>query len=106
MQTEKKREQREQYLKERYHQEKAVKKYFENGSVQLSKLDVVEPFMRKLLLTWMSKARANKEGFVTTESGMLLHIKPLEEKIVLHALDGDLHMNDVLFELREEGRNG
>lgn len=54
----------------------------------------------------MSKARANKEGFVTTESGMLLHIKPLEEKIILHALDGDLHMNDVLFELREEGRNG
>lgn len=106
LQTEKKREQREQYLKERYHQEKAVKKYFENGSVQLSKLDVVEPFMRKLLLTWMSKARANKEGFVTTESGMLLHIKPLEEKIILHALDGDLHMNDVLFELREEGRNG
>lgn len=104
LQTEKKREQRELYLKERQQQEQAVKDYFKDGCVQLSKLDRIEPFMRKLLLIWMSKARTNKEGLVMTESGMLLRVKPLEEMIVLRALDGDLHMRDVVFELVEEGK--
>ena len=102
LQTEQKKEQREKYLKERQQQEQSVKNYFKDGSVQLSQLQQIEPFMRKLLLSWMSKARANKENLVMTESGMKLRVKPLQEKIVLHALDGDLHMRDVIFELVEE----
>lgn len=104
LQTKQKKAQRELYLKERQQQEQAVKTYFKDGYVQLSQLQVVEPFMRKLLLSWMSKARANKNGLVMTEAGMLLRVKPLEEKIVLHALDGKLHMRDVIFELVEEGQ--
>lgn len=104
LQTEKKREQRELYLKERQQQEQAVKNYFKDGFVQLSQLEQVEPFMRKLLLSWMSKGRTNKEGLVTTESGMLLRVKLLKEKVVMRALDGDLHMQDVIFELVEEGQ--
>lgn len=104
LQTEKKREQRALYLKERQEQEQAVKDYFKDGFVQLSQLERVEPFMRKLLLSWMSKARTNKEGFVTTESGMLLRVKLLKEKVVMRAQDGDLHMQDVIFELVEEGQ--
>lgn len=103
LQTEQKKAQRELYLKERQQQEQAIKTYFKDGYVQLSKLQVVEPFMRKLLLSWMSKARVNKEGLVMTEAGMLLRVKPLEEKVVLQALDGKLRMRDVIFELVEEG---
>ncbi|WP_342558626.1 TIGR02677 family protein [Metasolibacillus sp. FSL K6-0083] len=104
LQTEQKRAQRELYLKERQQQEQAVQAYFKDGSVQLSQLQVIEPFMRKLLLSWMSKARVNKEGLVLTESGMLLRVKSLEQKIVLQALDGDLHMRDVVFELVKEAK--
>ncbi|MER1998852.1 MAG: TIGR02677 family protein, partial [Lysinibacillus sp.] len=104
LQTEKKREQRELYLKERQQQEQAVKNYFKDGYVEISKLEQVEPFMRKLLLSWMSKARTNKGGLVMTDSGMLLRVTLLEEKIVMRALDGDLHMRDVIFELVEEGK--
>lgn len=104
LQTEQKREQRERYLQERQQQERVVKNYFEDGYVQLSKLEQVESFMRKLLLSWMSKARANKEGLVKTESGMLLRVTVLGEKIVLQSQDGQLHMSDVRFELLEEGR--
>lgn len=103
LQTEQKKAQRALYLEERRQQEQAVKIYFKDGVVQLSHLEIVEPFMRKLLLSWMSKARANTKGLVMTEAGMLLKVKPLKEKIVLRALDGDMHMKDVIFELMEEG---
>lgn len=104
LQTEQKQKQRALYLKERQQQEQAVKNYFKGGKVQLSQLEQIEPFMRKLLLSWMSKARANKDGLVMTESGMLLRVKSLEEKIILHALDGVLHMRDVSFELVKEAK--
>lgn len=103
LQTEQKREQRERYLQERQQQEQTVKTYFEHGTVQLSQLGEVESFMRKLLLSWMSKARANKEGLVKTESGMLLRVTVLDEKIILQAQDGQLHLSDVRFELLKEG---
>ncbi|MGM9950038.1 MAG: TIGR02677 family protein [Lysinibacillus sp.] len=103
LQTEEKQKQREAYLAERQREEELLSVYFEKGYVQLSQLDDVEPFMRKLLLSWMAKARTNKERLVKTETGMLLRIDVLPEKIVLHAKDGDLHMQDVRFDIVEEG---
>ena len=97
-----KRAQREKYLSERRQQELLVKNYFKHGTVQLSKLNVIEPFMRKLLLTWMSKARTSDKNLVTTEFGTLLRITMLEEKTTLRAQDGDLLIQDALFEYVKE----
>lgn len=103
LQTEQKREQRTQYLQARKQEEQAVAAYFEAGAVQLSQLGEVEVFMRKLLLSWMAKARMNKERLVKTESGMLLKVEVLTDKIVLKSTDGELHMPDVRFEVVKEG---
>lgn len=97
-----KRAQREKYLSERRQQELLVKNYFKHGTVQLSKLSVIEPFMRKLLLTWMSKARTSDKNLITTEFGTLLRITMLEEKTTLRAQDGDLLIQDALFEYVKE----
>lgn len=102
LQTEKKQQQREQYLYERQQEEQIIATYFQNGAVQLSQLGEVEAFMRKLLLSWMAKARSNKEGLVKTELGLLLKVIVFQEKIVLHATDGDLHLPDVRFEVVKE----
>ena len=58
--------------------------------------------MRKLLLTWMSKARTSDKNLVTTEFGTLLRITMLEEKTTLRAQDGDLLIQDALFEYVKE----
>lgn len=104
LKTEKKKIQKERYLKERKQQQQAVENYFEQGFIQLAELGIVEPFMRKLILTWMSQARGNKDGLVTTDTGALLRVTVRKEKIILRAMDGNLHMNDVLIERLEEGK--
>ncbi|WP_235473575.1 TIGR02677 family protein [Lysinibacillus macroides] len=106
LQTAQKQKQREQYLQERQQQEMVLSSYFNEGYVQLSQLHEVESFVRKLLLSWMAKARTNQQGLVKTENGMLLRVHVLQENIVLHAEDGQLSMPDVRFELVKEGEHG
>lgn len=104
LQTEKKQQQREQYLRERQQEQAAVATYFRDGFIQLSQLDEVEPFMRKLLLSWMAKARSRKDGIVTTEWGLVLKVIVYSGSITLHAADGDLRMPDVRFEVVKEAQ--
>lgn len=99
--TEKKQAQRKAYLEERQKEQALFKQYIEEGKIQLSKLGEVPPFLRKLLLVWMAKARTNKEGLVKTEDGLLVKVQVLKEPIILRAADGDLHMPDVVFEVIE-----
>lgn len=102
IQIEQKRQQREKYLAKRKQEQQIVQAYFKDGYIQLSEVQEIEPFVRKLLLTWMAKARMNKEGLVKTDEGRLIRVQLLETTIVLRANDGDLHMPDVRFEMVEE----
>lgn len=106
LQTEAKRAQREAYLAERQREEALLKAYFSKGYVKLSELDEVEPFMRKLLLSWMAKARTTNEQIVKTESGLILKVNVLNTSIVLNAKDGSFRMPDVHFEMVEEELHG
>lgn len=97
---EKKKRQRALYLEERRQERILVEQYMTDGMIQLSNLSKVEPFIRKLLLSWIAKSIPTKDGIVKTDYGMMVKVKLEKEKtIVLESEDGILTMPDAKFEL-------
>ncbi|MBY0148229.1 TIGR02677 family protein [Neobacillus niacini] len=99
----KKKEQREQYLREREHEKKLIEKYMNQGRITISTLSSVEPFIRKVLLSWIGKSMASKNRVVKTDYG--LHVKVMiveEHTVLLKAEDGDLFMPDATFVFEEQ----
>ncbi|MFB5198410.1 TIGR02677 family protein [Bacillus sp. AFS073361] len=100
----KKKQQREQYLKEREQEKKLIEKYMNQGMITLSSLSKVEPFIRKLLLSWIGKSMASKNRMVKTDYGLHVKVKlDYEKTITLKAEDGDLLMPDAIFLFEEQG---
>lgn len=98
----KKKEQREQYLKEREQEKNLIETYINQGKITLSSLSTVEPFIRKVLLGWIGKSMANKHRVVKTDYG--LHVKVFldqERQILLKAEDGNILMPDATFVFEE-----
>lgn len=94
----KKKEQREQYLKERAQEKRLIEKYMNKGKITLSSLPKVEPFIRKVLLSWIGKSMANKDRMVKTDYGLQVKvILDSQKTITLRAEDGDLQMPDAAF---------
>jgi uncharacterized protein (TIGR02677 family) len=99
----KKKDQREQYLKEREHEKKLIQKYMNQGTITISTLTKVEPFIRKVLLSWIGKSMASKNRVVKTDYG--LHVKVMideDRTVLLKAEDGDLFMPDATFVFEEQ----
>lgn len=101
---EKKQRQREQYLEERKQERALIVQYMTEGSIKLSTVGKVEPFIRKVLLSWIGKSMASRDHKVKTDYGLIVKvtIKP-EKMILLQSDDGSLHMPDVWFEFEEAG---
>jgi uncharacterized protein (TIGR02677 family) len=100
----KKKQQREQYLKEREQEKKLIEKYMTQGRIVLSSLSTVEPFIRKVLLSWIGKSMASKHRVVKTDYGLLVKVTLDDEKMItLKAEDGDLLMPDAIFVFEEQG---
>jgi uncharacterized protein (TIGR02677 family) len=98
----KKQEQLIQYLMEREQEKKLIEKYINKGQITISSLDRVEPFIRKLLLSWIGKSMASKDHVVKTDYGLLVKVTIDEKKtILLKAEDGDLWMPDATFLFQE-----
>lgn len=91
----KKAEQRKQYLEERMQEQQLIEQYMNQGVIQLSTLEKVEPFVRKVLLSWIAKSMATKDRVVKTDYGLIVKVQ-LDPKrtITLQAEDGNLHMPD------------
>lgn len=101
---EKKQLQREQYMKERNRERKLIHQYINNGRIQLSELTKVEPFIRKVLLSWIGKSMASKDRKVKTDYGLIVKVSINKEKtIILDSEDGTLKMPDAVFEFEEQG---
>ena len=101
---EKKQRQREQYLAERKQERALIDQYITEGVIQLSELTKVEPFVRKVLLSWIGKSMASKDRKVKTDYGLV--VKVIMDKtnmILLDADDGTLKMPDARFEFEEQG---
>ncbi|MGD6853955.1 TIGR02677 family protein [Bacillus infantis] len=101
---EKKRLQKEKYLAEREQERQLIGQYIEEGMIELSRLSKVEPFIRKVLLGWIGKSMAAKEGIVKTDYGLIVKVKiDAENSIMLEAEDGVIRMPNAIFEFLEEG---
>jgi hypothetical protein len=74
------------------------------GTIKLSQLTKVEPFIRKVLLSWIGKSMASNDGMVKTDYGLVVKVTiDKENDILLEADDGTLKMPDALFQFEEEG---
>lgn len=101
---EKKKRQRDLYLEERNQERTLVQKYIKEDIIKLSELGKVEPFIRKVLLSWIGKSMTNKERKVKTDYGLVVKVTlDANNYIFLESEDGTLKMPDVLFEFEEQG---
>ncbi|MFC5587385.1 TIGR02677 family protein [Sporosarcina soli] len=101
---EKKKRQRDEYLKERQQEQNLIEQYMEQGVIKLSSLGEVDPFIRKVLLNWIGKSMATKNRTVTTDYGLKVKVKLHKERtITLQAKDGNLVMPDATFEFEQQG---
>ncbi|WP_409296777.1 TIGR02677 family protein [Peribacillus sp. SCS-26] len=94
---------RKQYLEKMVEEKRQVEKYMTDRRIQISQLPVVEPHVRKLLLTWIGKSMTSTNQTVKTEYGMtctvILH---KETRVTLSAQDGQLEMPDAELIFSEE----
>jgi uncharacterized protein (TIGR02677 family) len=99
----KKKEQRRHYLLEREKEKKLIENYMTQGKITLSSLTTVEPFIRKVLLSWIGKSMASKNHTVKTDYGLLVKVElHRDETITLNAEDGQLTMPNVTFIFEEQ----
>lgn len=83
------------YLKQIEEEKQLIEKYMTNGRIQISELPVIEPYVRKMLLTWIGKSMTSKEQKVKTDFGMAVKVHlHNENRVTLRAEDGDLVMPD------------
>jgi uncharacterized protein (TIGR02677 family) len=98
-----KKAQLEQYLQEREQERKLIETYINQGMIKLSALPTVEPFIRKVLLSWIGKSMVSKNRTVKTDYGLQVKVKlDQNQTITLKAEDGDLVMPDATFVFEEQ----
>lgn len=98
--TEEKRRQMALYLEERRKEQRLIESYIQDGVIQLSALGKIEPFIRKVLLTWIAKAMTTENGIVKTDYGMNVKVSLTKDKqITVQSDDGVLTMPDARFEI-------
>lgn len=88
---------RKQYLEQKRKEQQLLEKYISGNEIRIKDLPVVETYVRKLLLSWITKAMANGRRTIKTETGMKVDIELKDERVVLQAKDGMLEMPDVVF---------
>ena len=78
------------------------------GVIHLSSLTSVEPFVRKVFLSWIAKSMATKDRVVKTDYGLIVKVKlDKSQLITLEAEDGNLRMPNAIFEFQGKGdKNG
>lgn len=90
-------EQKEQtkqaYLERRRYEQQVIQQYLSGGTIELEQLPVIEPFVRKLFLSWIGKAMARSDRTIKTEYGdqVKVELDPART-IQVQAEDGQLQM--------------
>ncbi len=104
MNSEKKKQQRARYLVEREREKNLIAHYMTDGVIQLSQLESVEPYVRKVMLSWIAKSMSNKDRLVKTDYGLVVKVTlDTKSTILLESVDGLLKMPDATFEFFETG---
>ena len=66
--------------------------------IELSRLGIIEPHVRRTLLVWISRALANDQKLVKTESGRRFQLQE-GRAISLRCTDGSLRMPDYILKV-------
>ncbi len=98
----KKEEMQKIHLEQKQREKKMIEQYIQGNEIKVEDLPIVEPHVRKLLLSWLGKAMAKKDRTIKTEIGKNVHVVLENERIRLHADDGVLEMPKATFQFVDE----
>lgn len=97
---------REELLKEKEVMNQLIEKYTKQKVVDFSKLDVIGKEERKLLLSWLSRAMANKSRRSKCENGLYYSINETnkDKECIVQCQDGSFKMPcyTIHFEVKDE----
>ena len=81
-------------LEKQAREQKKLAALEQDGRIDFTRLPVVEPRVREILLQWISRALENKERTARTEGGRNYHLelRPGQPPCVLHCEEGNLTM--------------
>ncbi|PLT29626.1 TIGR02677 family protein [Peribacillus deserti] len=83
------------YLQELEEEQEMIEKYIVNQKITISELPIVEPNVRKMLLTWIGKSMTSRENIVKTNYGTIVKVfLHRNRRVILEAEDGKLEMPD------------
>jgi len=92
----------EAIIEERNKESEVLKNLAENGKVVLSELGTIEPFVRKTLLKWITKAATSKSKKGKTEFGVSYAVSINKENLIkLRCTDGVMTLPDVELKFEE-----
>lgn len=95
-------EMRRLHLKQLEEEKEAIERYIEAGVISIKALPVIEPHVRKLLLSWLGKAMVREDRVIKTEYGRRVRVTLEEERVILRATDGTLEMPNVEYYFIDE----
>ncbi len=87
-------------------EQETLENYMTGNEIRLNELPTIEPYVRKMLLSWIGKAMARKDQTFKTEYGR--HVQVIMEdkaRVTVHAEDGAIEMPAVTFRFLDEVSN-
>ena len=92
-----------EHLRNKQIEQETLEKYMQGNEIHLGELPIIEPYVRKMLLSWIGKAMMRKDRTFKTEHGRTVKVTmSRDERIILRAEDGELEMPKVTFKFVEE----
>lgn len=89
---------KQSYLQQLRYEQQVIERYMSGNVIDLERLPAVEPFVRKLFLTWIGKAMAKADRTIKTEYGQQVTvILDPNRTIWLRSDDGHIQMPAVKF---------
>lgn len=101
--TLRKEEAKREHLKRRKAEKKVIEEYINGSEIHLHELPSVEPYVRKLLLSWIAKAMVREDRIIQTEYGTKVEVTlGSHETVLLESPDGTLEMPNARFRFIQE----
>ncbi|MGO1059529.1 TIGR02677 family protein [Planococcus sp. FY231025] len=98
-----KEEAKREHLKRRSEEKRVIEQYMKGSEIRLDELPTVEPYVRKLLLSWIGKAMVKEDRIIQTEYGTKVEVTlDSHEMVLLKSSDGTLEMPNAHFRFIQE----
>lgn len=82
-----------EYMAEKEAEQRMIDQYIHQNTINFHSLPVIEPQVRKVLLSWVGKAMSKKDRTIKVESGRMLTVRLIDDSMIrLDSKDGVLHM--------------